>query len=42
MGDLRARLGLGDTPLRVARCDGFSFPSKLIEVELDAEVGRPG
>jgi hypothetical protein len=41
MGDLRDRLELGEIPLRVARCDGFSFPSKLVEVEIDAEVGGP-
>ena len=39
MGDLRDRLDLGDIPLRVARCDGFSFPSKLVEVEIDALLG---
>lgn len=39
VADLGARLGLDGVPLRVARCDGFSFPSKLVEVEIDAVLG---
>jgi enamine deaminase RidA (YjgF/YER057c/UK114 family) len=31
-------LGLGDAPITIARCDGYSKPGKLIEVEVDARI----
>lgn len=33
---LADRLGLPGVPVEIARCDGFSTPGKLIEVEVDA------
>jgi hypothetical protein len=36
------RLGLAGVPLTIGRCDGYSSPGKLIEVEVDAAAGpRP-
>lgn len=41
--DLPARLGLPDLAPAIHRCDGYSAPGKLIEVEVDAaaEGGSP-
>lgn len=36
---LADRLGLGGVPLVIKRCDGFTLPGKLIEVEVDAVAG---
>ncbi len=36
LAGLDARLGLAGTPFAVMRCDGYSAPGKLIEVEVDA------
>lgn len=36
LADLGERLGLGGVPLVIERCDGYSAPGKLIEVEVDA------
>lgn len=36
---LGARLGLGDLPLAFGRCDGYSKPGKLLELEVDAAAG---
>lgn len=36
LAGLDARLGLAGTPISVMRCDGYSAPGKLIEVEVDA------
>jgi enamine deaminase RidA (YjgF/YER057c/UK114 family) len=36
---LADRLGMGGVPLVVQRCDGFTLPGKLIEVEVDAVAG---
>ena len=36
LADLDMRLGLEGTPCAVMRCDGYSAPGKLIEVEVDA------
>lgn len=38
LADLGARLGLAAVPLVIERCDGYSAPGKLIEVEVDAAV----
>jgi hypothetical protein len=38
LGDLAGRVGLPGVPLAIARCDGFSYPSKLVEVEIDATL----
>jgi hypothetical protein len=35
LGALAGRVGLDGVPLAVARCEGFSYPSKLVEVEID-------
>lgn len=42
LGDLAGRVGLDGVPLAVARCEGFSYPSKLLEVEIDGVVRAPG
>jgi len=36
---LAERLGLAGVPLVIGRCDGFTTPGKLIEVEVDATAG---
>jgi enamine deaminase RidA (YjgF/YER057c/UK114 family) len=38
LADLGERLALGGVPLAMERCDGYSAPGKLIEVEVDAVV----
>lgn len=41
LGELAGRVGLDGVPFAVARCEGFSFPSKLVEVEIDGLVRPP-
>lgn len=36
---LAERLGLPGVPVTIGRCDGFTTPGKLIEVEIDAVAG---
>lgn len=40
LAGLDARLGLSGPPLTLGRCDGYSAPGKLIEVEVDAAAVR--
>lgn len=42
LGDLAARVGLEGVPLEIARCNGFSFPSKLVEIEIDGVADPAG
>ncbi len=42
LADLAEMVGIVGIPLAVGRCDGFSKPDKLIELEIDAEAyGEP-
>lgn len=36
--DLAERVGLAGLPLAIGRCDGFSRPGKLLELEIDAQA----
>lgn len=40
LAGLDGRLGLAGTPFTVERCDGYSAPGKLIEVEVDGAITR--
>lgn len=41
LGDLAGRVGLDRVPLTIARCAGFSYPGKLVEVEIDGVAEAP-
>ena len=42
LADLAEMVGIVGIPLAVGRCDGFSQPGKLVELEIDAEAyGEP-
>lgn len=42
LADLAEMVGIVGVPLAVGRCDGFSKPGKLLELEIDAEAfGEP-
>ena len=38
LADLAEMVGIVGIPLAVGRCDGFSQPGKLVELEIDAEA----
>jgi hypothetical protein len=41
VAELAERVGLGGMPIEIERCDGFSKPGKLIELEVDAATVSP-